>query len=113
MEYRTFGRPGLSVSRLCLGTMNFGPKTPETACRKLMSMALDCGINFFDTADIYGWRGGKGWNENIIGQWLKEDLHRRDSLILSTKVYGSMGQDPNSRGLSAYHIRRACEASLK
>ena len=113
MEYRTLGRTGLLVSRLCLGTMNFGPKTPETACRKLMSMALDCGINFFDTADIYGWREGEGWTENIIGQWLKEDLHRRDSLILSTKVYGSMGQDPNSRGLSAYHIRRACEASLK
>jgi aryl-alcohol dehydrogenase-like predicted oxidoreductase len=112
MNYVNLGRTGLKVSRLCLGTMNFGPETIEADSVTIMDMALDSGINFFDTADVYGWKKGEGVTERIVGRWLARDLHR-DRIVLATKCYGEMGDGPNDRGLSALHIRRACEASLR
>lgn len=113
MEYTTLGRSGLKVSRLCLGTMNFGPLTGEADSFAIMDRALESGINFFDTANVYGWRRGKGVTEAILGRWLAQGDGRREQVILATKVYGSMGDGPNERGLSAYHIRQACEDSLR
>jgi aryl-alcohol dehydrogenase-like predicted oxidoreductase len=113
MEYTRLGRTGLKVSRLCLGTMNFGPLTSEADSFALMDKALDLGVNFFDTADVYGWRRGKGVTEQIIGHWLAQGGGRRDRIVLATKVYGPMGDGPNDSRLSAHHIRRACEASLR
>ncbi len=113
MEYPHLGRSGLKVSRLCLGTMNFGPLTSEADSFAIMDKALEWGINFFDTANVYGWREGKGVTEAIIGRWLAQGGGRREQIILATKVYGSMGDGPNERGLSAYHIRHACEDSLR
>jgi len=107
------GRTGLKVSRLCLGTMNFGPMTPENESHQILDRALDLGINFVDTADVYGWKKGEGWTEQIVGNWLAQGGRRRESMVLATKVYGEMGEGPNDRGLSAYHIRRACEDSLR
>jgi aryl-alcohol dehydrogenase-like predicted oxidoreductase len=113
MEYTHLGRTGLSVSRLCLGTMNFGPVTNEEDSFKIMDQALDMGINFFDTANVYGWKKGEGITEKIIGRWLAQGGNRRERIVLATKVYNVMGDWPNERYLSAYHIRRACEDSLK
>jgi aryl-alcohol dehydrogenase-like predicted oxidoreductase len=93
--------------------MNFGPETTEKDSHTIMDKALDLGLNFFDTADVYGWRKGEGWTEQIIGRWLAQGGGRREKVVLATKVYGDMGEWPNHRGLSAYHIKRACEASLK
>jgi aryl-alcohol dehydrogenase-like predicted oxidoreductase len=112
MEYTTLGRTGLQVSRLCLGTMNFGPKTSESDSFKIMDKALTLGINFFDTANVYGWKLGEGVTEKIIGRWFAQGGKRREQVVLATKVYGRMGKLPTERGLSAYHIRRACEESL-
>ncbi|HIQ05257.1 MAG TPA: aldo/keto reductase [Anaerolineae bacterium] len=113
MEYTLLGRTGLKVSRLCLGTMNFGPLTSEADSFAIMDRALELGINFFDTANVYGWRKGEGVTEQIIGRWLAQGGGRREQIVLATKVYGQMGDGPNDRGLSAYHIRRACEESLR
>ncbi len=113
MEHTNLGRTGLRVSRLCLGTMNFGPQTTEPDSHALMDHALDLGFNFFDTANVYGWKKGEGWTEQIIGRWLAQGGGRRESIVLATKIYGEMGPGPNDRGLSAYHIRRACEDSLR
>jgi aryl-alcohol dehydrogenase-like predicted oxidoreductase len=113
MEYTHLGRTGLKVSRLCLGTMNFGPQATEPDSFAIMDNALDLGINFFDTADVYGWKKGEGWTEQIIGRWLGQGGGRRDAIVLATKVYGEMGDGPNDRGLSAYHLRKACEDSLR
>ncbi|HFE53792.1 MAG TPA: aldo/keto reductase [Bacteroidetes bacterium] len=113
MEYKRLGRTGLQVSRLCLGTMNFGPKTSEKDAHAIMDRALELGINFFDTANTYGWKKGEGITEQIIGRWLAQGRGRRDQIVLATKVYGVMGDGPNDRGLSAYHIRKACEDSLR
>ncbi len=113
MDYVCLGRTGLRVSPLCLGTMNFGPLTSEADSHAIMDEALELGINFFDTADVYGWKKGEGWTEQIIGRWLAQGGGRRERIVLATKVYGSMGTEPNDRGLSAYHIRRACEDSLR
>src|SRR5881394_470852 len=113
MEYTNLGRTGLSVSRLCLGTMNFGPKTTEPDSFAIMDKALELGINFFDTANVYGWKLGEGITEQIIGRWLAQGGRRREQIVLATKVYNKMGEGPNERGLSAYHIRQACEASLR
>lgn len=116
MEYTFLGRTGLRVSRLCLGTMNFGPYTKEPDAHTIMNRALELGINFFDTANVYGgmWDvGSVGNTEKIIGRWLAEDKSRRDKIVLATKVYGNMGSSPNESKLSAYHIRKACEDSLK
>jgi NDP-hexose C3-ketoreductase / dTDP-4-oxo-2-deoxy-alpha-D-pentos-2-ene 2,3-reductase len=112
VEYTHLGRTGLSVSRLCLGTMNFGPQTSEADSFAIMDKALDMGINFFDTANVYGWKLGEGVTEQIIGRWLAQG-GRRDRIVLATKVYNKMGEGPNERGLSAYHIRKACEDSLR
>ena len=113
MEYTYLGRTGLKVSRLCLGTMNFGPYTTEEDSYAIMDRALELGINFFDTADVYGWKLGEGVTEQIIGRWLALGGGRRDQIVLATKVYNAMGDGPNERGLSAYHIKKACEDSLR
>jgi aryl-alcohol dehydrogenase-like predicted oxidoreductase len=113
MEYTYLGRTGLKVSRLCLGTMNFGPETTEKDSFKIMDEALELGINFFDTANVYGWKIGEGITEKIIGRWLSQGGGRREKIVLATKVYGKMGEWPNDQHLSAYNIKRACEESLK
>ena len=113
MEYTNLGRTGLSVSRLCLGTMNFGPKTTEPDSYAIMDRALEHGINFFDTANVYGWQLGEGVTEQIIGRWLAQGGGRRDKVVLATKVYGKMADWPNNSGLSARHIIAACEGSLR
>ena len=112
MEYTHLGRTGLTVSRLCLGTMNFGPQTSEPDSFALMDQALELGINFFDTANRYGGTLGVGVTEEIIGRWMAQG-GRRERIVLATKVYGPMGEGKNDRGLSAYHIRKACEDSLR
>src|SRR5512135_2919304 len=113
MQYTHLGRAGLLVSRLCLGTMNFGPETSEADSFRIMDKALAAGINFFDTANVYGWRKGEGVTERIIGRWLAQGGGRRDRIVLATKVCDVMGDRPNESRLSAYHIRRACEESLQ
>lgn len=113
MEYTHLGRTGLKVSRLCLGTMNFGPYTSEADSFAIMDRALDLGVNFFDTANVYGWQLGKGITETIIGRWFAQGGGRRERVVLATKVYGRMGEGPNDRRLSAYHIRQAVEGSLR
>jgi len=113
MQYVHLGRTGLRVSRLCLGTMNFGPLTSEGDSFALMDRAREAGINFFDTANVYGWRRGEGVTEQIIGRWLAQGGGRRESIVLATKVYAAMGEGPNHSRLSAYHIRRACDESLR
>jgi len=112
MQYSHLGRTGLTVSRLCLGTMNFGPQTSEADSFAIMDKALELGINFFDTANRYGGNLGVGATEQIIGRWLAQG-GRREQIALATKVYGPMGEGKNDRGLSAYHIRQACEDSLR
>jgi len=113
MEYKNLGRSGLKVSRLCLGTMNFGPNADEETSHQIMDLALDYGINLFDTANVYGWKTGEGVTEQIIGRWFSKGNGRRERVVLATKVYGRMGEGPNDRRLSAYHIRKACEDSLR
>ena len=113
MEYTHLGRTGLQVSRLCLGTMNFGPFASEAESFAIMDKALELGINFFDTANVYGRVKGEGVTEQIIGRWLAQGGGRREKIVLATKVYGGMGDWPNESKLSAYHIRRACEESLR
>jgi NDP-hexose 2,3-enoyl reductase len=112
MEYTHLGRTGLLVSRLVLGTMNFGPETTEEDSHRIMDRALEHGINFFDTANVYGWRKGEGVTEQIIGRWFAKGGGRRDKVVLATKAYGSMGDWVNSDKLSALNIRRAVEGSL-
>ncbi len=113
MQYTQLGRSGLKVSRVCLGTMNFGPETSEADSFKIMDEALERGINFFDTANVYGRKIHLGFTEEIIGRWLEQGGGRREKIVLATKVYGGMGSGPNDARLSAYHIRKACEDSLK
>ncbi|MFI6180344.1 aldo/keto reductase [Nonomuraea sp. NPDC051191] len=119
MDYKHLGRSGLRVSRLALGTMNFGDATDEPTAFQIMDAALEAGINFFDTADVYGgpqtpdMDKGFGISEEIIGRWLAQGGDRRDRIVLATKVYQPMGLGRNDKYLSAYHIRRACEASLR
>jgi aryl-alcohol dehydrogenase-like predicted oxidoreductase len=113
MNYTNLGRTGLKVSRLCLGTMNFGTHTSVEDSFAIMDHALETGVNFFDTANRYGRDVRLGYTEEIIGDWLAQGGGRRDSIVLATKVYGAMGENQNDRGLSAYHIRKACEDSLR
>jgi aryl-alcohol dehydrogenase-like predicted oxidoreductase len=113
MEYTQLGRTGLKVSRLCLGTMNFGPKTTEQDSFGIMDRAHELGINFFDTANTYGWKKGEGWTEQIIGRWFAQGGGRREKTVLATKVYGRMGEWPNQSRLSALSIRHAVEGSLR
>ena len=112
MQYTQLGRTGLKVSRLVLGTMNFGPQTEESDSHAIMDAALDKGINFFDTANVYGGTEHRGWTEEIIGRWLAKS-GRRDEVVLATKVYGDMTKRPNDSKLSAVNIRRAVDASLR
>jgi aryl-alcohol dehydrogenase-like predicted oxidoreductase len=112
MDFARLGKTGLKVSRLCLGTMNFGVHmTSEADSFTIMDAALDLGINFFDTANVYG--GKPGVTETIIGNWYQQGGGRREKTVLATKVYGRMGDWPNEARLSALNIRRACDASLK
>ncbi len=113
METTHLGRSGLRVSRICLGTMNFGPHTEESDAHAMMDAALDQGVNFFDTADVYGWEQGAGITEQILGTWFAGDPARRPRTVLATKVYGSMGDEPNDTFLSARHLIAACEDSLR
>jgi aryl-alcohol dehydrogenase-like predicted oxidoreductase len=113
MQYVHLGRSGMKVSRFCLGTMNFGPETSEADSFTIMDRALELGINFFDTANVYGWKVGEGWTEQIIGRWFAQGGGRREKVVLATKVYGRMGDWPNQARLSAVHIKRACESSLR
>ncbi|MHB8624786.1 MAG: aldo/keto reductase [Aggregatilineales bacterium] len=113
MIYAQLGRAGVQVSRIGLGTVNFGPITSESDSCAIMDAALDLGINFLDTADIYGRQAGEGITEQIIGRWLAIGGGRREKVFLATKVYHQMGNWPNQGGLSALHIRHACEASLR
>jgi aryl-alcohol dehydrogenase-like predicted oxidoreductase len=118
MAYEHLGRSGLLVSRIGLGTMNFGYTVDEADSFAVMDAAVDAGITFFDTADVYGgpqspdMKQGYGIAEETVGRWLQRSGHR-DDIVLATKVYQPMGLGPNDRRLSAYHIRRACEASLR
>ena len=112
MQYAQLGRSGVTVSRLCLGTNNFGSFAGEADSFAMMDQALDLGINFFDTANQYGRRPGEGYTEQIIGRWLAQG-GRRERIVLGSKVFGPMSDRPNDRGLSAYHIRAACDASLR
>lgn len=113
MEYANLGRTGLKVSRLCLGTMNFGPFTTEEDSFAIMDKALEIGINFFDTADVYGWKLGEGVTEQIVGRWFAQGGGRREQVVIATKVFGRMGEGVNDRRLSAFHIRQAVEGSLR
>jgi NDP-hexose C3-ketoreductase / dTDP-4-oxo-2-deoxy-alpha-D-pentos-2-ene 2,3-reductase len=113
MDYTHLGRTGLKVSRLCLGTMNFGPQTTEPDSARIMDAALEHGLNFFDTANVYGWKQGEGITEQIIGRWLAQGGGRREKIVLATKVFARTGKGPNDEHLSAYHIRQACEDSLR
>ena len=125
MDYTHLGRSGLSVSRLCLGTMNFGPLTPPDEAHRIMDRAHELGINFFDTANRYGGmqsppsqasganEAHPGWTEEILGAWFAAGGGRRERTVLATKVYGAMSDWPNDGRLSALAIRRACEASLR
>ncbi len=108
MEYRMLGRTGVMVSPLCLGAMNFGGPTGEEESIRIIHRALDAGMNFIDTANVYN----AGQSEVIVGKALKES-GRRDSVVLATKVYGKMGEGPNESGVSRLHILKACEDSLR
>ena len=113
MEHKFLGRTGLKVSSICLGTMNFGPFTSEEDSKAIMNKALELDINFFDTANVYGAEKRVGVTEEILGRWFDEDKSRRDKVVLATKVFGKMGEGINDKKLSAYHIKKACEDSLR
>src|SRR5689334_14958057 len=125
MEYTHLGRSGLTVSRLCLGTMNFGSLTPPGDAHAIMDRAHEVGINFFDTANTYGRRQSPpgqvanndeshaGWTEEIVGEWFAQGGGRREKTVLATKLYGETGPWPNEGKLSALNIRRAVDASLR
>ena len=112
MQYTNLGRTGLKVSRLCLGTMNFGPRATEEESFAIMDRALELGIQFFDTADVYGWKEGEGYTEQIVGRWLNQ-RDSRDKIVLATKFQGRMGEGVNQQGASAKYIRLAVEHSLR
>jgi aryl-alcohol dehydrogenase-like predicted oxidoreductase len=113
VQYSYLGRTGLQVSRLCLGTVNFGWKTAEDEAFPIMDKAHELGVNFFDTANSYGGALGKGGTESMIGRWLAQGGGRRDRTVLSTKVFNSFSDWPNDGRLSAFHVRQACDASLR
>lgn len=119
MEYTSLGATGMQVSRLVLGTMNFGTRTDEDESFAIMDRALELGINLFDTANVYGGWGGpyRGFTEEIIGRWFAQGGSRREKVVLATKFYNTMDNDldgPNDGpGVSAYKLYRSLEASLK
>ena len=114
MEYTRLGKTGLKVSRICLGMMSYGSTAsrewflPEDQARPFVKRALELGINFFDTADVYS----LGVSEEITGRALR-DFARRDQVIIATKVHGKMSEDPNDHGLSRKHILDSIDRSLK
>lgn len=112
MQYSQLGRTGATVSRLVLGTMNFGPHTAEDDAFAIMDRALEQGVTFVDTANVYGGEEHRGWTEEIVGRWLAR-TGKRDEIVLATKVFGEMGPGANDRGLSALNIRRAVDESLR
>lgn len=112
-RYTRLGGTGLTVSRVALGTVNFGGRVDEAQARRLLDHALAEGVNFVDTADVYGWRVHKGYTEELLGRWWAGSAARRDGVVLATKVGKPMGPGPNDAGLSARHIVSACEASLR
>lgn len=115
MKYTTLGKSNLQVSQVCLGTMHFGSRTTEEDSFRIMDKALEMGINFFDTANVYGGSGGRGRSEEIIGKWMKE-RGTRDDIVLATKVYGPMGEENNPNyqaGISSYKVRKHVEESLQ
>ncbi len=107
MEYRQLGRTGMRVSKLCVGTMSFGGRTDEEEAHRILSEAVDAGVNFIDTADVYG------PSEDFIGRWLAENQDLRDDIVLATKAVWKMGDGPNDLGASRYHLTRAVESSLR
>src|SRR5271154_5881073 len=115
MEYVNLGKAGVKVSRLCLGAMTYGSKKwrewvlEEDESRPFIRRALEAGINFFDTADMYS----VGVSEEILGRALRDFGPGRDRVVIATKVFNAMGDDPNQRGLSRKHIRHALEDSLR
>lgn len=120
IKYKRLGKHGVLVSILCLGTMNFGWHTSEEDSYAIMDRALELGINFFDTADVYGWDVEHGFTEEIIGRWFAQGGGRRDAVVLATKVFNPVDRKDNlpevnsdGRSLSAYKIRKHCEGSLK
>ncbi len=120
ITHKRLGKHGVLVSNICLGTMNFGWHTTEEDSFKIMDRALELGINFFDTADVYGWGVEHGYTEEIIGRWFAQGGGRRDATVLATKVYNPVTRKANlpevnsdGRSLSAYKIRKHCEGSLK
>jgi 1-deoxyxylulose-5-phosphate synthase len=116
MQYRRFGRTGLNVSRLCLGTMTFGLQTEENVSRSIMDRAAEAGVNFIDTADVYPLGGTDdlvGRTEEIVGRWLKDSPARRSEFILATKAVGKMGPSAWDQGASRKHLLDAIDASLK
>jgi aryl-alcohol dehydrogenase-like predicted oxidoreductase len=120
VTHKRLGKYGVLVSNLCLGTMNFGWQTSEEESYQIMDRALELGINFFDTADVYGWEVEHGYTEEIIGRWFAQGGGRRDATVLATKVYNMVSRKANlkevnsdGRSLSAYKIRKHCEGSLK
>ena len=119
LEHNRLGNHGVLVSNLCLGTMNFGWHTSKEDSFAIMNRALELGINFFDTADVYGWGDEHGRTEQIIGEWFAENNKRRDAVVLATKVFNPVTRRANlpevntdGRSLSAYKIRKHCEGSL-
>jgi len=113
MKYCQLGRSGLTVSRICMGTLNFGPETSEPDSYRIMDHAHDQGLNYFDTSNVYGWKRGEGWTEQIIGRWLAQGDGRRERTVLATKVFEPTSDWPNDGRLSARHIRQACDDSLR
>jgi aryl-alcohol dehydrogenase-like predicted oxidoreductase len=120
VKHKRLGKHGILVSNICLGTMNFGWHTSEEDSFRIMDRALELGINFFDTADVYGWSVEHGYTEEIIGRWLAQGGGRRDAVVLATKVYNPVDRKGNlpevnsdGRSLSAYKIRKHCEGSLR
>lgn len=112
MIYTQLGKSGVKVSKLCLGTMNFGSQCDEKESFRIMDRALELNINFFDTANRYGAPKGEGATESIIGRWLALG-DRRERIFLASKFFGPMGSGANDGNLSAYHMRRACDESLR
>ena len=119
MHYGYMGESNLRVSKICLGTMHFGGVTPEDEAHAIMDKALEMGINFFDTANVYGGAAGTGATESVIGRWFAQGGGRRDQVVLATKTYNAMNRpaipgDPNDdRGVSVYKVRRDLAASLR
>jgi aryl-alcohol dehydrogenase-like predicted oxidoreductase len=116
MEYVKLGRTSLNVSRLCMGTMQFGWSLGETDSHRVLSATFESGINFFDTADVYSnWVEGNpgGVSESYLGNWMKKERIPRDQIVLATKVRGKTGEGPDNEGLGRAHIMTAVEASLK